>query len=499
MSKVGRFEIEAEIGRGSMGVVYLAQDPRLGRRVALKTFLLPEGLSDEQRREYQERFLREARAAASLSHPGIVTVYDVDWDGENRRPFIAMEYVPDGSLRQRLENGDRLAPTEAFGMATALADALQAAHSAGIVHRDVKPANILMRTSDRAFKIADFGVARCSTSDLTRSGATLGSPAYMSPEQIRGSLVDGRSDLFSLAVILYQALCGERPFAGDDISALAYSIVHETPVPIARRVKGLPDGLDAFFEKALAKDAADRFPDATSFRRALDEVLRSGEARSASGPAGARGTSTRAPGQPRPPAEAAAATPKAEPEPAPLRAGPPRIEEDDGCADETVLDLQTDEPPRPPFFPPPEEPSRRVARPRLLVLAAVALALLGGWWLLAGEEAYLKLDGRSTVVDGELRLLVDGKEVYSRRLASVESTGKGKGLLKKLHPSAGESFEAWIEVRPGKHEVEALVTAAGEESVYRSSVVIDLEDGETRKLKLTAGRSLGALVSLKMN
>jgi protein kinase-like protein len=272
MSKIGRYEIERELGRGAMGVVYLARDPQLQRRVAVKTCALPDGISEELARQFHERFLREARSAAALSHPGIVTVYDAGDDAPSGRPYIAMEYVPGQTLRQRLEKRERLDPEWVFAFGAVLADALHQAHRAGIVHRDIKPANILIREGDGAVKLADFGVARLKASDLTQSGVPLGSPGYMSPEQVKGGDLDGRSDLFSLAVVLYEALSGKRPFRGDELVSLAYSIAHETHVPLGRVLEGCPAGLDAFFERALAKDPARRFPDGAAFRRALVEV-----------------------------------------------------------------------------------------------------------------------------------------------------------------------------------------------------------------------------------
>ncbi len=259
-----------------MGVVYLAHDPRLGRQVAVKTYSLPPGLTHEARREFQERFLREARAAATLSHPGIVTIYDADEDPELGVSFIAMEYVPGRSLKDLLHEQGRLEPGRSFEIARFLADALFAAHEGGVVHRDIKPANILIREGDGSPKIADFGVARVAGSDLTREGGTLGSPAYMSPEQIRGGPLGPQSDLFSLAVILYECLCGERPFKGEDLPALGYAIACETHIPITKRVEGVPASLDAFFERALAKDPAARFPAGTAWAAGLAEAERGG-------------------------------------------------------------------------------------------------------------------------------------------------------------------------------------------------------------------------------
>jgi len=269
MPNIGRYEIERELGRGAMGVVYLAHDPQLHRQVAVKTYSLPDGVSAELAKEFHERFLREARAAASLSHPGIVTIFDAGEDSARGLPYIAMEFIPGMSLKQRLERGDRLDLAWVISFGAILADALHLAHRAGIIHRDIKPANILIGEGDGAAKIADFGVARLKTSDLTRSGAALGSPGYMSPEQIRGAALDGRSDLFSLAVVLYEAVCGKRPFHGDDLVSLAYSIAHDTQVPLSRQFQGCSAGLDTFFDRALSKDPAVRFPDGAAFRQAL--------------------------------------------------------------------------------------------------------------------------------------------------------------------------------------------------------------------------------------
>jgi serine/threonine-protein kinase len=276
MSSIGRYLIERELGRGAMGVVYLATDPQLHRQVAVKTCALPDGISDEQAALFHERFLREARAAASLSHPGIVMVYDAGEDETLKLPYIAMEYVAGRTLRQRLEKGASLDPAWVLSFGAVLADALQQAHRAGIVHRDIKPANILIRDGDGAVKLADFGVARLKASDLTQSGVPLGSPGYMSPEQVKGADLDGRSDLFSLAVVLYEALCGKRPFRGDELVSLAYSIAHESHVPLAGQLEGCPPGLDQFFDRALSKDPDKRFPDGAAFRQALQEVGNAG-------------------------------------------------------------------------------------------------------------------------------------------------------------------------------------------------------------------------------
>jgi len=451
---IGRYEIEREIGRGAMGVVHLARDPRLRRQVAVKTYTLPDSLSDPQKTEFHERFLREAQAAAGLSHRGIVTVYDADEDPATGTPFIAMEYVPGRSLAEQLEEKGRLEPERAFAMAEVLADALHVAHDAGIVHRDLKPANVLVRNSDGAVKIADFGVARLPTSKLTQSGTTVGSPGYMSPEQIQGRPVDARSDLFALAVLLYECLCGESPFSGDDLPALAYSIVHETPVPISRKVEGVPAGLDAFFDRALAKDPAARFATAAHFRRGLAESLRAtptGEATIVDGNAP----------RPRPSSPATTDLPGA------------------------VIGGSGEQPARFPRL----GPSVKAAG------ALLVLVLLAWWYWGGGGGAHLKIDGESSVKSGTLTITVDGKQVYSREL---EARGnKAMGLLKKVVGKGQESFEAWVEVPPGHHEVVAYVATPDKPSGYHDAVMVDLDRGETQNLKVLAGKANTPIVLRK--
>jgi serine/threonine protein kinase len=254
----GRYEILSELGRGAMGVVYKARDPRINRVVAVKTVSLA-GQPPEEEREYRERFFREAEAAGRLSHPGIVTIFDVGEEPETRIPYIVMEFVGGQSLDKLLSRGNHKLPVEtALQLVFELAEALDCAHGQGVVHRDLKPANILM-TEDGHAKIADFGVAKLNLANHTLAGRALGTPAYMSPEQLNGEAVDGRSDLFSLGVILYTVLTGYRPFQGNSAITVSFKVVNRDPIPATLLDTELPEGLDHIIQRAMAKDPAERY------------------------------------------------------------------------------------------------------------------------------------------------------------------------------------------------------------------------------------------------
>ena len=256
--KFGRYKVLAEIGRGAMGVVYKAHDPKIDRIVALKTIVLSERHSTEEK-EFRERFLVEAKAAGRLSHPAIVTIYDVGEASENQDPFLVMEYVEGESLeKQLLDLGGEFPPECALGLVRELACALDYAHSQGIVHRDIKPANILLSKDGHA-KITDFGVAKLNTAYQTVAGQSLGTPAYMSPEQLNGDSVDGRSDLFSLGVILYTLLTGHRPFQGNSAMTVSFRVVHQDPLPVSAFDSGFPPDVDYVIGRAIAKDPAHRY------------------------------------------------------------------------------------------------------------------------------------------------------------------------------------------------------------------------------------------------
>jgi formylglycine-generating enzyme required for sulfatase activity/predicted Ser/Thr protein kinase/pimeloyl-ACP methyl ester carboxylesterase len=256
----GKYRIQDEIGHGGMGVVYRAEDIKLGRPVALK-FLPPELTQDKNARE---RFVQEARAAAALAHPNICTVYEVDDSGEH--PFIAMEYVEGETLREKTRRGP-LPLGEMLALASQAAEGLEGAHSKGIIHRDIKSANIMV-TDKGQVKIMDFGLAKLrGGSSLTKEGATIGTVAYMSPEQARGEKVDHRTDIWSLGVVLYEMLSGELPFRGERDVSLLYSIVHEEPQSLREKKPPVSPDLQRVIGRALEKDPGSRYQTAAEMSR----------------------------------------------------------------------------------------------------------------------------------------------------------------------------------------------------------------------------------------
>jgi len=277
---LGRYRILGELGRGAMGTVYRALDPLIEREVAIKT--LHPNLPEEVMNEVRERFLREAKSAGRLNHPNIVTVYDVgEQDGT---AYIAMEFLEGRSLQRIMREG-RLSPRAVAELVAQVADGLDHASEFDIVHRDVKPANVMVSSSGRA-KLADFGVAYVPSSAMTQTGAALGSPKYMSPEQVLGQPVDPRADIFSLGVVLYEMLTGATPFesSGDEtMFALMNRITNEPHQPVSERDPGIPAVLDRILAKALAKKAEDRYARAGEMAGDLRAFLAGGEGRPSDG------------------------------------------------------------------------------------------------------------------------------------------------------------------------------------------------------------------------
>jgi serine/threonine protein kinase len=257
-TKLGRYEIVDEIGKGAMGVVYLARDPLIGRLVALKTFRIGYSIRDQELEQFRARFIREAQSAGILSHPNIVTIHDVVEESEDGLAFIAMEYVRGTNLKALLQGDQPLSLPFVVDVVSQVADALDYAHSHRVVHRDVKPANILI-TADNRVKITDFGIARLDTSNLTQEGQLLGTPNYMSPEQIQGREIDHRADLFALGVVLYEMLTRHKPFQGENLTVVSHRIVYDHFTPPREYMREMPPGIEPILQKALEKDPARRY------------------------------------------------------------------------------------------------------------------------------------------------------------------------------------------------------------------------------------------------
>ena len=266
-SKLGRFELVAEIGRGAMGIVYRAKDPMLERTVAIKTINM--GMDKDGAEMYEKRFYQEARAAGGLNHPNIVTVYDI---GKTENAcYMAMEYIEGPELRTLLLPGKPLPVAKALSIAAQVAEGLAYAHERGVVHRDIKPANIMVPESGPV-KITDFGIARMRSSNVqTQTGMMMGSPKYMSPEQVIGKRADHRCDIFSLGVILYEMLTGAAPFTGESVNAVMYQIVNFVPPAPSAINPAAPGALDMIVGRMLAKALEERFQSAAEIARGLRE------------------------------------------------------------------------------------------------------------------------------------------------------------------------------------------------------------------------------------
>jgi serine/threonine-protein kinase len=264
-SLIGRYQIRQQLGQGGMGVLYLAFDPTMDRLVALKLLRV----NDPQ---WRERFLREARLVARLQHPNIVTVHDVgSWEGQ---PFMAMEYIAGNTLDTMVRRRVPLSTARTLEIMIALCDGLAYAHRSGVVHRDVKPSNLIVHRDSGVLKVLDFGIARTHDSSLTLVGSIMGTPNYMSPEQVQGQMIDHRSDVFAVGVVLYELFAHRQAFSGETPFLVLQDIVHSEPEPLVQVDPTLDPMLDRIVSRAIAKDPEARYPDLEAMRRDLIEALR---------------------------------------------------------------------------------------------------------------------------------------------------------------------------------------------------------------------------------
>jgi serine/threonine-protein kinase len=374
LTQLGRYKITGELGRGAMGVVYKGEDPSLDRTVALKTVILSDDAAGKD--EYKKRFFLEAKAAGRLSHPQVITVYDFGQEGDVA--YMAMEFLKGKELRTRMKEGSISVP-EAVHIAEQVAEGLGYAHEHGVVHRDIKPSNIMLLPHDKV-KIMDFGIARMRASDhKTSTGLVLGTPKYMSPEQVSGQPVDHRSDIFSLGVVLYEMLTHTKLFQGEDTPQIFHAVANFLPPVPSRLNPEVPSMLDFVVERALKKDPAVRYQDAfelaSDLRSALSELV-DREAAAAGEKQRDRDTTKTM----KLDAEALKTAP-----PAPTAAAigsdtrlPVSIKFDCSDAIERLTDPTRSDRKRLTRAPRPVGLLRRLLRHRLLVAAVIAAALVGG-------------------------------------------------------------------------------------------------------------------------
>jgi CHASE2 domain-containing sensor protein/tRNA A-37 threonylcarbamoyl transferase component Bud32 len=268
---LGRYEIDRELGKGAMGTVYFGRDPKINRVVAVKTMALSEEFEESELAKAKERFFREAETAGRLSHPNIVTIYDAG--EEQDLAYIAMEYLEGKDLTQYIRGRGKMPVKFTLELVARVAEALDYAHKQGVVHRDIKPANIMYNEKDNSIKVTDFGIARITASSRTKTGVILGTPSYMSPEQLSGKKVDGRSDLFSLGVMMYELLTGKQPFGGETMAALMYQITNSKQPDVTSRCASAPPCVGAIVDKLLEKDPNKRFQTGAELKQALTECM----------------------------------------------------------------------------------------------------------------------------------------------------------------------------------------------------------------------------------
>jgi len=457
---LGRYEIQEEIGRGMMGVVYRALDPALGRTVALKTVSLLLAVPDDDRAGFEQRFLNEARIAAGLNHPGIVVVHDVGRDAGSDSLYIALEYLEGETLSQRVKRDGRLDWREALRLTARVAEALHHAHERHIVHRDVKPANIMVLPSGQP-KLMDFGIAKIPAAQLTNAGEFFGTPSYMSPEQATGEPLDARSDVFSLGAVLYLLLTGARAFDAPSVPGILARVAKKDPPPPSKATPGLPAVVDDIVARALAKDSTQRYASAHMMAEDIQDVLAD-----------------------RPPRHRATWTPP-----------PP--------ADETLRSSlpATTRPPEPPTADLRTDPSlgrpvaERVGRRGVLVLIALLAAFVAfplaarranqavplpiplPSLLATPEPGHLEIDFEHPLRSGTLRVYVDDDLVLEEALS-----GKVTKKILNFRMRRGSTNQV-LDVAPGEHVVRIEVDSSGYDASRR--IKGTFKSGETRRLEAT--------------
>jgi len=498
-AKIGRYLIRQELGRGMMGVVYLADDPVLGRPVALKTIRLAFLTAESERESFEKRFFGEARVAAGLAHPGIVVVHDVGRDPDSGILYIALEYLPGSTLAEATVEGAPLPWRDALRITARLARALHHAHAAGVIHRDVKPANVMLLPSGDV-KVMDFGIAKVPQQELTAAGQFFGTPLYMSPEQARGEAVDGRSDLFALGAIAYRLLTGRPAFGAETVTAILSRVLSENPLAPSAVTPGVPEQADYVVGRALAKPPADRYPDGETMAQDIDDVLEGRVPRHRAAWSRTRaGESTRVSARDRSedsplaalvatptPAPAARAVPAAPARPA-ARAAPPAGEpaglKRTALAVGAVLLVLAGAlaflAVRKPSRAVPAAPDRpAVSRPAPVTAPAVTADD-------AGDPGKLAIDFDHHLRSGTLRVWIDDEPVLDQ--------GFGARVTKKilsLRIRRG-SVDQVLEVKPGRREVKVQVQWDGN---TRTDVAIaTFKPGVTRTLEVRILRVLNVM------
>jgi len=423
--QLGRYEIVAELGRGAMGAVFRARDPKIDRTVAIKTIAVPAS-SKHDAEHYRQRFFREAQAAGRLSHPGIVTIYDVGEDEATHTPFIVMECVQGDSLDRVVAATPAASLTRdiTLRLLRQIAEALDYAHRQGIVHRDIKPANIMV-TPEGQPKIADFGIAKVAMAETTLPGHVVGTPAYMSPEQLNGKAVDGRSDLFSLGVITYWLLTGVKPFDGATLTEICVQVVTKDPAPPSELASGLNMDFDYVLSRALAKDPVMRYQSGSEMAADLDDLSAGRKPRSIVQSAKTQVV--------------------------------PQVGGMTSSQGKAAADVATSPSPQA------AKKNHRGRRKFLISLAVATLFLLAGGSFFTlnfsrSKPATLQIMGQYPFHSGEIYIWVDGDLRYRDELRGIASPR----LNSSHNPTTNESLGITLPVTAGRHTVRIQVDAEGQ-------------------------------------